>query len=77
MNLITLIVLSNIDNLLRPLLVGMEANIHDLLIFFSSIGGISMFGLMDYIIGPIVASLFVTILKIYSIEFKIILFNQK
>jgi len=43
---------------------------HDLLIFFSTLGGISMFGVMGFIIGPIIAALFLTVLDIYSIEFK-------
>jgi predicted PurR-regulated permease PerM len=43
---------------------------HDLLIFFSTIGGISMFGVMGFIVGPIIAALFLTILDIYGIEFK-------
>lgn len=74
--LICIVFISNIDNVLKPVLIGTEAKIHDLFIFFSSIGGIAIFGLMGFIIGPIIASLFVTILEIYSIEFKSILINN-
>lgn len=67
---VTIIVISNIDNLLRPRLVGRDANMHDLLIFFSTLGGISMFGVMGFILGPIIAAIFLTLLDFYTIEFK-------
>jgi predicted PurR-regulated permease PerM len=68
--LVTILVISNIDNLLRPRLVGRDAGMHDLMIFFSTLGGISVFGIMGFIIGPVIAVCFLTILDIYSIEFK-------
>jgi predicted PurR-regulated permease PerM len=68
--LIAALIIGNIDNVLTPRLVGREAGMHDLLIFFSTIGGISMFGVMGFIVGPVIAALFLTILDIYSIEFK-------
>ena len=68
--LITSIIIGNVDNLLRPKLVGRDTGMHDLLIFFSTIGGLSLFGLMGFIVGPVIAVLFLTVLNIYSIEFK-------
>lgn len=68
--LITLLVIGSIDNLLRPRLVGRDAGMHDLMIFFSTLGGISVFGIMGFIIGPVIAVFFLTILDIYSVEFK-------
>ncbi|MFQ5864204.1 MAG: AI-2E family transporter [bacterium] len=68
--LITTVVIGNVDNLLRPRLVGRSASMHDLIVFFSTIGGIYMFGVMGFIIGPVIAVLFLTILDIYSVEFK-------
>ncbi|MFQ5709905.1 MAG: AI-2E family transporter, partial [bacterium] len=68
--LITSVVIVNVDNLLRPRLVGRGAGMHDLMIFFSTLGGISLFGIMGFIIGPVIAVFFLTILDIYSIEFK-------
>jgi predicted PurR-regulated permease PerM len=70
MALITAIVITNIDNLLRPRLVGRDAGMHDLMIFFSTLGGISVFGVMGFIVGPVLAVFFLTILDIYSVEFK-------
>ena len=68
--LVTAIVISNLDNFMRPKLVGRDTGMHDLLIFFSTIGGMSMFGVMGFIVGPVIATLFLSILEIYSIEFR-------
>jgi predicted PurR-regulated permease PerM len=59
-----------IDYLLRPILVGRESKMHDLLIFFSTLGGLALFGVMGFIIGPMIAMIFVTLIDIYSTEFK-------
>jgi predicted PurR-regulated permease PerM len=68
--LVSTVLISNIDNFIRPRLVGRDAKMHDLLIFFSTLGGLSVFGIMGFIVGPVIAALFVTILDIYSLEFK-------
>jgi len=75
--LISVLVISNVDNLLRPRLVGRDAGMHDLMVFFSTLGGIGFFGIMGFIIGPVVASLFITLLDIYSTEFKRQIRRQK
>ncbi len=68
--LITAFIITNIDNFLRPQLVGKDAGMHDLMIFFSTLGGLSVYGVMGFIVGPVIAVFFLTILDIYSIEFK-------
>jgi len=68
--LITIFVISTIDNFLRPRLVGRQSGMHDLLVFFSTLGGISMFGAMGVIVGPVIGALFLTILDIYGAEFR-------
>jgi predicted PurR-regulated permease PerM len=68
--LVTVLVIVNVDNLLRPRLVGQEAGMHDLMVFFSTLGGIGLFGPVGIIVGPVVAALFLSILDIYSAEFK-------
>ena len=67
--LITAVVISNIDNLLRPRLVGRDAGMHDLMIFFSTVGGIALFGVTGFIVGPVLAALLLTVLEIYGREF--------
>ncbi|MFZ1655113.1 MAG: AI-2E family transporter [Candidatus Moraniibacteriota bacterium] len=63
-------VISLIDNILRPKLVGKDTQMHPLMVFFATLGGISLFGLPGFIIGPIIVSLFMALGEIYSIEFK-------
>jgi len=63
------IVVGSIDNVLRPKLVGSDTQLHELLIFFSTLGGLVMFGFWGFVIGPIVAALFVTIWELYGYEF--------
>lgn len=63
-------VISVIDNILRPRLVGKDTQMHPLMIFFATLGGISFFGLPGFIIGPIIVSLFMALGEIYSIEFR-------
>jgi predicted PurR-regulated permease PerM len=67
------LVIGSIDNLLRPILVGKDTQMHELMIFFGTLGGIIMFGIMGMIIGPIVAALFITIWEIYGVAFNDIL----
>ncbi len=63
-------VAGNLDNLLRPRLVGKDTEMHDLFVLFGTLGGISMFGLLGIILGPIVTALFITIWEIYGEAFK-------
>lgn len=67
---VTLVVIVNVDNLLRPRLVGQETGMHDLMVFFSTLGGIGLFGATGFILGPMLAALFLVLLDIYSQEFK-------
>ena len=67
------VVVGSLDNLLRPILVGKDTQMHELMILFGTLGGIMMFGVVGMVIGPIVAALFVTIWEIYGVAFKDIL----
>lgn len=67
------IVVGGLDNILRPILVGKDTQMHELMIFFSTLGGIFMFGVVGLFIGPVIASLFVTIWEIYGVAFKDVL----
>ena len=63
------IVVGSIDNVLRPKLVGNDTRLHELLIFFSTLGGLLVFGFWGFVIGPIIAALFVTVWELYGEEF--------
>ena len=54
-------IIGMIDNLLRPILISKEAKMPDYLILLTTIGGISIFGITGFIVGPIIASLFISI----------------
>jgi predicted PurR-regulated permease PerM len=60
----------NIDNVIRPRLVGNDTQMHDLFVLFGTLGGISMFGIIGIMVGPILAALFVAIWEIYGESFK-------
>ncbi len=67
------VIVGGVDNFLRPRLVGKDTEMHDLLILFSTLGGIALFGFIGFIIGPIIAALFVTVWEIYGVVFKDVL----
>jgi predicted PurR-regulated permease PerM len=59
------LVVGLVDNILRPLIVGRDAKLPDLIVLISILGGIGMFGVMGIVLGPIVAAIFDTVLGIY------------
>lgn len=63
-------IISVIDNILRPKLVGKDTQMHPLMVFFATLGGLAFFGLPGFIIGPIIVSLFLALGEIYNIEFR-------
>lgn len=56
-----ILVISMVDNLLRPLLIGKDVEMHPLLIFLSTLGGIVLFGFSGFVIGPIITSLLLAV----------------
>jgi hypothetical protein len=54
-------------------MVGKDTKMHELLVFFGTLGGIMMFGVAGIIIGPIVAALLITVWKIYAVAFQEVL----
>ncbi len=64
------LVVSTVDNFLRPRLIGRDARMSDLMILISTLGGITVFGALGFIVGPIIAALFVTVWHIYGQAFR-------
>jgi predicted PurR-regulated permease PerM len=58
------VVILNVDNLLRPRLVGRDSQMHDLLIFFATLGGLGTFGISGLIAGPVLAAFVMSLLEI-------------
>lgn len=58
--------ISTIDNFLRPILVGNDTQMHPLLILLSTLGGLLVFGISGFIIGPIITALLLALWEIYE-----------
>lgn len=54
------LVIGLVDNLLRPLLVGKDTRMPDYMILVSTLGGLAIFGLNGFVIGPLIAALFMS-----------------
>jgi predicted PurR-regulated permease PerM len=59
------LVISMVDNLLKPLFISSRTHIHPLLLFFAVLGGIQAFGLIGVVAGPLIATLFLALIEIY------------
>ena len=62
------LIISQIDNVLRPMLISGKTSLHPLLLFFAIMGGIYLWGLLGIIIGPIIAAIFVTLIRILELR---------
>ncbi len=62
-------VIGLVDNLLRPVLVGRDTRMPDYLVLLSTLGGFALFGMNGFVIGPLVAALFLAFWDIFIREF--------
>lgn len=63
------IVVGTLDNLIRPKLCGTRMALHPLLVFLSMFGGMAVFGMMGMLVGPLIAALFMAMVRIYRRDF--------
>ena len=63
-------VVSTVDQVLRPWLIGKDVEIPVLFLVFSVLGGLALYGLIGLFIGPVLVSLFITALQIYREEYQ-------
>ena len=61
-----LLIVSLVDNLLRPMLIKGDVQIHGAVIFFSLIGGIMLFGFTGLIVGPLALGLFASLVRFHN-----------
>jgi predicted PurR-regulated permease PerM len=59
------VVVSQADNFLRPVIVGKRAKIPTLILLFSMLGGLKLFGVLGLLLGPIIASMVLTLINFY------------
>ena len=62
-------VIGLVDNVLRPILVGPDTRLPDYIVLLSTLGGIGLFGLSGFVIGPLIAVLFAAFWDIFAREF--------
>ena len=60
------LVIGLVDNILRPILVGRDTKIPDYVILISTLGGMVLFGLNGFVIGPVIAALFIAAWDLFS-----------
>ncbi len=60
------LVIGSADNVLRPMLVGKDTKLPDYVVLISTLGGIAVFGPNGFVIGPVIAALFVAVWEIFA-----------
>lgn len=63
------LLVSTIDNFVRPRLCSARMSLHPLLVFLSMFGGLAVFGMMGLLVGPLIAALFMAMVRIYRRDF--------
>jgi len=59
------LVISMVDNILRPLIIGTRTKMPTILILFSVLGGIKLFGMIGFVMGPLIMAVFLSVLYIF------------
>ena len=62
------LVIGMVDNLLRPILVGKDTRLPDYMVMIATLGGMSVFGINGFVVGPAIAAMFVAAWHIWVPE---------
>jgi predicted PurR-regulated permease PerM len=62
------LVISVVDNILRPVLVGKDTKLPDYVVLISTLGGISTFGINGFVLGPVIAAMFMAVWQIFVVK---------
>ena len=62
------LVIGMVDNVLRPVMVGKDTKMPDYVVLISTLGGMAIFGLNGFVIGPLIAAMFIAVWDIFSAE---------
>ncbi|HEX9788019.1 MAG TPA: AI-2E family transporter [Candidatus Binatia bacterium] len=60
------LVIGLVDNILRPILVGKDTKMPDYVVLISTLGGMAIFGLNGFVIGPVIAAMFMAVWDIFA-----------
>ena len=59
------LVIGLIDNLLRPILVGKDTRMPDYVVMITTLGGMAVFGLNGFVLGPVIAAMFIAVWQLH------------
>lgn len=59
-------IIGMVDNVVRPVLVGRDTQMPDYMVFLSTLGGLELFGFNGFVIGPVIAALFMAVWDIFA-----------
>jgi len=62
------LVIGLVDNVLRPVLVGKDTKLPDYVVLISTLGGMALFGLNGFVIGPVIAAMFMAVWDLFAVE---------
>jgi predicted PurR-regulated permease PerM len=62
----SVLIVGFVDNLIGPYLMGRGNNMHPFIILIAVLGGLSLFGPIGFVIGPVVVTLFLVLLELYN-----------
>jgi predicted PurR-regulated permease PerM len=62
------LVIGLVDNVVRPILVGQDTRMPDYVVLISTLGGIAIFGINGFVIGPVIAAMFMAVWDLFADE---------
>jgi predicted PurR-regulated permease PerM len=62
-----ILVIGLVDNLLRPMLVGKDTRLPDYMVLMATLGGMAVFGINGFVLGPVIAAMFIAVWHICSV----------
>ena len=65
-----MLVIGLVDNLLRPMLVGKSTRLPDYMVMITTLGGLSVMGINGFIMGPMIAAMFMAVWHIYGVSLR-------
>jgi predicted PurR-regulated permease PerM len=60
------LVIGLVDNVLRPILVGKDTKMPDYVVLIATLGGMALFGINGFVIGPVIAAMFMAVWDIFA-----------
>jgi predicted PurR-regulated permease PerM len=60
------LVIGLVDNVVRPILVGQDTKMPDYVVLITTLGGLAIFGINGFVIGPVIAAMFIAVWDIFT-----------